>query len=98
MQCTSIYPCPDELVGLNVMNEFKKKYKVNLGFSDHTLDNLASICFTSLEQTLQKNTLHCQKLYGSDAKFAMEPIEFKKYCSNIKRVWEMRKIRLIKII
>ena len=52
MQCTSIYPCPDELVGLNVMNEFKKKYKVNLGFSDHTLDNLASICFTTLEQTL----------------------------------------------
>ena len=48
MQCTSIYPCPDELVGLNVMNEFKKKYKVNLGFSDHTLDNLASICFTTL--------------------------------------------------
>ena len=97
MQCTSIYPCPDELVGLNVMNEFKKKYKVNLGFSDHTLDNLASICFTTLGANfVEKHFTLSKKLYGSDAKFAMEPIEFKKYCSNIKRVWEMRKNKVNK--
>ena len=24
MQCTSIYPCPDKLVGLNIIDEFKK--------------------------------------------------------------------------
>ena len=45
MQCTSMYPCPDEHVGINVYSEFKKRYKIKIGFSDHTKDSLASITF-----------------------------------------------------
>ena len=26
MQCTSMYPCPDNYVGLNVLNEMKKRF------------------------------------------------------------------------
>ena len=29
MQCTSMYPCPDKYVGINVYSEFKKRYKIN---------------------------------------------------------------------
>ena len=28
MQCTSMYPCPDQYIGLNVIEEFKKRYKL----------------------------------------------------------------------
>ena len=28
MQCSSMYPCPPEKVGLNVLNEMKKKYRI----------------------------------------------------------------------
>ena len=97
MQCTSIYPCPDKLVGLNIIDEFKKKYNLNLGFSDHTRDNLASICFAVLGANfIEKHFTLSKKLYGSDAKFAMEPKEFKKYCSDIKRVWQMKNSKIEK--
>ena len=46
MQCSSIYPCPETLVGLNVIKEMKLKYanKYNYGFSDHTTGSEAAIC------------------------------------------------------
>ena len=37
MQCSSIYPCPEESVGLNILLEMKK-YKMPVGFSDHFWD------------------------------------------------------------
>ena len=36
MQCSSVYPCPPNKVGLNVISEMKDKYDVEVGFSDHT--------------------------------------------------------------
>ena len=27
MQCTSLYPCPPEKVGINIISEMKKRYK-----------------------------------------------------------------------
>ncbi len=35
-QCTNRYPCPPEHVGLNMIAEFRSKYGVPVGFSDHT--------------------------------------------------------------
>ena len=36
-QCTSSYPCRDNEVNLNVLETYKDKYKLNIGFSDHTV-------------------------------------------------------------
>ena len=48
MQCTSLYPCPPELIGLNVIEEMKKKFKVKVGFSDHSGDPGVAIAAFSL--------------------------------------------------
>ena len=37
MQCSSIYPCPEENVGLNIILEMQKRYRIPVGFSDHYL-------------------------------------------------------------
>jgi N,N'-diacetyllegionaminate synthase len=84
MQCTSMYPCKDKYIGLNVIDQFKKKYSVSVGFSDHSNDFIPSISAASLGcDFIEKHFTLSQKLYGSDAKFAMEPKKFKKYCKNI---------------
>ena len=44
MQCTSEYPSNINRVGINVLNEFKKKYNVFLGLSDHSGSIIPSIC------------------------------------------------------
>jgi N,N'-diacetyllegionaminate synthase len=36
MQCTSAYPCPPEQVGLNLMEEFRARYGLPVGLSDHS--------------------------------------------------------------
>jgi N-acetylneuraminate synthase len=36
MQCTSLYPCPIDKVGINNLNLFKKKFKCKVGLSDHS--------------------------------------------------------------
>ena len=36
-QCTSSYPCQDAEVNLNVLESYKKKYQLDIGFSDHTI-------------------------------------------------------------
>ncbi|MFN7923989.1 MAG: N-acetylneuraminate synthase family protein [Bryobacteraceae bacterium] len=36
LQCTSAYPCPPEKVGLNMMQEFRRRYGCFVGLSDHS--------------------------------------------------------------
>jgi len=97
MQCTSIYPCPDKFIGINLYDEFSKRYKIEIGFSDHTNDNLASICFASKgSKFIEKHFTLSKKFYGSDAKYAMEPKEFKVYCEKLKRVWKIHKMKVDK--
>ena len=40
-QCTSMYPIPENEVNLNVMDSYRTKYKLSVGYSDHTEDQEA---------------------------------------------------------
>ena len=88
MQCTSLYPCPDKSVGLNVITEMKKRYGKDLsyGFSDHTFGSEAAICSIVYgAKYIEKHITFSKEMYGSDAKFAMEPNEFKLFCKSINK-------------
>jgi len=37
LQCTSMYPIPDEDANLNVMNAYRKNFDIPIGYSDHTI-------------------------------------------------------------
>jgi len=76
LQCTSEYPCPYEQVGLNVMQEMAKRYGVPVGLSDHTLDNYAVFAAVTLgASVIEKHFTFSRKMYGSDARHSLEPIE-----------------------
>ena len=86
MQCTSLYPCPPEKVGINIIMEMKKRYgKIkHFGFSDHTEGVEAAILALNSGATVfEKHITFSKKMYGSDARFAMEPEEFKNYVKSI---------------
>ncbi len=36
LQCTSLYPCPPESVGLNLLPQFRSRYGCAVGLSDHS--------------------------------------------------------------
>lgn len=41
LQCTSMYPIPSEEANLKVMLEFKKRFNLVVGYSDHTIGSTA---------------------------------------------------------
>jgi N-acetylneuraminate synthase len=98
MQCTSSYPCEVEKVGLNIIKKMKNKFNY-VGFSDHTLNSTAAIgsVFYGVD-VIEKHFTLSKKMYGSDAKYAMEPNEFFNYCQAIREAKKMYETKVDKII
>lgn len=93
MQCSSAYPCPPELVGLNVIEELKERYQNNItvGFSDHTIGLAASFAAAALgAEVIEKHFTFSRLMYGSDASNSMEPEEFKIFTDGIRKIWKMK--------
>ena len=90
MQCTSQYPCSIDKVGLNNLKIFKKKFKCNIGFSDHYLGLEAGFAAAAMgANVIEKHFTFSKEMYGSDAQFAMEPDEFEVYVNGIRNIWKM---------
>jgi N,N'-diacetyllegionaminate synthase len=92
MQCSSMYPCSPENIGLNVLQEIQQRYGCAVGFSDHSLGLAAPIAAATLgASVIEKHFTFSKFMYGSDAKHSMEPNEFKLLASSLKDVWTMLK-------
>tara|TARA_X000000950_G_scaffold214835_1_gene258513 strand:+ start:38131 stop:39108 length:978 start_codon:yes stop_codon:yes gene_type:complete len=92
MQCSSIYPCPEENVGLNIILEMQKKYRIPVGFSDHYLGSEAGFAAAALgASVIEKHITFSRRMYGSDAPYAMELSEFADYVKGIRSIWKMNK-------
>lgn len=92
LQCSSIYPCPPEHVGLNILNEIRVRYGCAVGFSDHTLGMAASIASAALGATvIEKHFTFSRQMYGSDARHSMEPEDFRQMAKSVREVWTMLK-------
>lgn len=90
LQCSSIYPCPLESVGINILQLMKKKYNCNIGFSDHTLGFSASFAAVANGATvIEKHFTISKKMYGSDAKNSMEPKDFVFLSKNLRDIWKI---------
>ena len=90
MQCTSMYPCDNKSVGINVIKEMKDRYNLPVGFSDHTGGIAAALgAIFNGASVIEKHITFSKKMYGSDAQFAMEPNDFKRYVKEIKNAWEI---------
>ena len=90
LQCSSVYPCPLEKVGINIIHEMKKKYKCKVGFSDHTLGFSAAFAAAANGATvIEKHFTLSKKMYGSDAKNSMEPKDFNFFSKNLNEIWKI---------
>ncbi len=91
LQCTSMYPCPPEHVGLNVIDEMRARYGRPVGYSDHTNGTAAAFAAAALGATVvEKHFTFSRRMYGSDAANAMEPDEFRTLAEGLHAIWKMR--------
>ena len=72
LQCTTAYPTKPEQYGLNVIHELKQRYKVSIGFSDHSSSTEACIAATALgAEILEFHVVFDKEMFGPDAKASL---------------------------
>lgn len=85
LQCTSNYPTKVSDLNLNVLTTFKNKFKLKLGFSDHTT-NIETPLFAIFKGAtlIEKHITLNKKMKGPDHKASLNIAEFKKMMDLIK--------------
>ena len=77
LKCTSSYPAPLELANLNTIPDLKQRFKVEVGFSDHTYGFLAPIVAVTLgAKVIEKHFILDKSIGGPDADFSLDVSEF----------------------
>lgn len=87
MQCTTDYPLSDQYVNLNSLDYFKNVLKLNIGFSDHTPDQISSIIAASKNcKIFEKHFTLNKKMKGPDHSASIDPKTLKNLITNLKRI------------
>lgn len=85
MHCHSEYPTDLKDVNLLVMPELRKKFKIKIGFSDHTLGNEVGVAATALgADVIEKHFTLSKKMSGPDHKASLDPKELKLFVQKIR--------------
>jgi pseudaminic acid synthase len=88
LQCTSSYPAKIEDSNIKTILDLKKKYKVEIGLSDHTPGIGAAIASISYGATIiEKHFTLDKKAGGFDDIFSMDPDEFRLLVNETKNAW-----------
>lgn len=85
MHCTTDYPTDYDEVNLKAMVTLREAFKLEVGYSDHTLSCEAAIAATTLGAVcIEKHITLDKKMDGPDHAASMAPDEFKEYCKSIR--------------
>lgn len=89
LQCGAMYPLPNKLVNLRVIQSLAQRFNCPVGFSDHTLGWVAAITAVGLGATVfEKHYTLDKKSAGPDHFYALEPDELKSYVVAIREAHE----------
>lgn len=87
LHCNTQYPTPFEDVNLNAMNLMRKKFGVEVGYSDHSLGIEVPIAAVAMGATvIEKHFTLDKHMDGPDHKASLEPDELKKMVNGIRNV------------
>jgi len=77
MQCTSKYPTPLSQIGLNIIDQFRKKYNCNVGLSDHSGSIFPPIA--AINRGVELVEIHLtldKRMFGPDVASSLTADEF----------------------
>jgi N,N'-diacetyllegionaminate synthase len=87
LHCNTEYPTPYEDVNLLAMNTIREAFKVNVGYSDHTLGIEVPIAAVALgAKVIEKHFTLDKNMLGPDHKASLEPNELKEMIKAIRNI------------
>ncbi len=73
MHSVSVYPCPDELLNLNMIKILEKKYKSMVGYSGHESSVIPSLIAASLgAKVIERHITLKRTMWGTDQSASLE--------------------------
>lgn len=89
LKCTSSYPAQPSDMNLRTIPDLAMRFNRLVGISDHTRDDVVAAASVSLGAVVVEKHLTLSRAAGGvDSSFSLEPDEFKRFVSNVKRSWE----------
>ncbi|ELR70590.1 N-acetylneuraminate synthase [Fulvivirga imtechensis AK7] len=78
LKCTSSYPAPVEEANLAMIPDFRQRFGVISGLSDHTMGITVPVVATVLgAKVIEKHFILDRSIGGPDASFSLDEVEFK---------------------
>ncbi len=91
LQCTTKYPSPPEAIGLNVMGEFRDRYGVAVGLSDHSGTIFPSLAAATLgAQVIEVHLTISRDLFGPDVPASVTGSELSQLVEGVRFIERMR--------
>ena len=85
--CVSSYPATTEKSNINYLKKLKAKFNVEVGLSDHTMNNTAAISAIALGASAIEKHFTIDKANGPDSEFSLDLEELKELVKTSKSAW-----------
>ncbi len=91
LQCTSMYPCPPEQVGLNLIPFFRERYDCDAGFSDHSGAIYPGLAAATLGiEVLEVHVTLSREMFGPDVTSSITTIELRQLVEGVRFIEKMK--------
>ena len=91
LQCTSMYPCPAEQVGINVIGEFRQRYACAVGLSDHSAVIYPGLAAATMGiQVLEVHVTLSRRMFGPDVIASLTPEELSQLVAGVRYIERLR--------
>ena len=88
LHCISSYPAPLDQSNLYTIPDMRERFGVQIGLSDHTITNTASVVASALGATfIEKHFILDRNEKGLDSEFSIEPKDLVALCRDTKDAW-----------
>jgi len=91
LQCTSVYPCPPEQIGLNLLPFFRERYGCQVGLSDHSGTIYPGLAATTLGiEVLEVHVTLSREMFGPDVPASVTTTELRQLVEGINFIKKMQ--------
>jgi len=90
MQCTSMYPCPPEKVGVNMLEVYRDRYEGAVGLSDHSGTIYAGLAATALGcDVIEVHVALSKDMFGPDVPSSITQSELRQLVDGVRFIEAM---------
>lgn len=90
VQCSTTYPTPPEKTGLNMLSEFRERYEIPVGLSDHSGKIFAGLAAVTLgAEVLEVHVTMSREMFGPDVTSSVTTSELKQLVEGSRQIETM---------